>query len=174
VRRASFHEGLETPRNLVTLGAVPPAVSGGAPNRRRSAFLNRAHAYAIRYAYGMGSNDRCIQRMLFHTRADALRERLDAIQAQIYGSGASGGSGPRRSQGGPVYGVAPAVRARRGDARIGSFGPGQRAWRGSQTAIAATMRPAVPRMPQPWLRHASPPLPRLPAVRLLRQIRHPG
>jgi hypothetical protein len=29
--------------------------------------------------------------MLFHATADALRERLDAIQGQICGSGASGG-----------------------------------------------------------------------------------
>jgi hypothetical protein len=43
--------------------------------------------------------------------ADVLCERLDARQAQGCGSGASGGSGPRRSQAAP-YGIAPAVRSR--------------------------------------------------------------
>ena len=36
--------------------------------------------------------DYCIQRMLFHAPVDALRGQLDAGQAQICGSGASGGS----------------------------------------------------------------------------------
>jgi hypothetical protein len=46
----------------------------------------------------LGRKDQCIQRMHFHARTDALRERLDARQAQICGGGASGGSGATPGQ----------------------------------------------------------------------------
>ena len=84
--------------------------------RVRNCIAIRAHPYASSaetsyFAARLGRQTIASKGCHSMPGATALRERLDARQAQICGSGASGGSGPRRSRA-ALYGVAPAVRSR--------------------------------------------------------------